>query len=94
LVGSKTPSLHEKCYRLATLIAHAGGGIWECADSSLQIEIQRHRRETLRTTGRIPRKFGNNNRSNAGACLSPTPALILLDLHFSLRATRKVYIGL
>ena len=79
--------------RLVTLMSHAGVSDWQSADSILQMEIQRQGRKTQRTTGRIPSEVWEEQLHKRTAHLSPTPASTLLDLHFSLRATRKVHTG-
>ena len=79
--------------RLVTLMAHAKVSDWEPADSILQMEIQRQGRKTLRTTGRIPSEVWEEQLLKRTARMRPTPAPTLLDLHFSLRATRKVQTG-
>ncbi len=79
--------------RLVTLLAHAGVSDWEKADSILQMEIQRQGGKTQRTTGKIPSEVWEEQLLKRSARLSPAPASTLLDLHFSLRATRKVHTG-
>ena len=79
--------------RLVTLMAHAKVSDWEAADSILQMEIQRQGRKTLQTTGRIPSEVWEEQLLKRSARMRPTPAPTLLDLHFSLRATRKVHTG-
>ena len=74
-------------------MAHAGVSDWQSADSIFQMEIQRQNRKTLRTTGRIPSEVWEEQLLKRTAGLSPAPASTLLDLHFSLRATRKVHTG-
>ena len=79
--------------RLVTLLAHAGVSNWEAADQILQMEIQRQSRKVLRTTDRIPAEVWEEQLLKRTARLSPTPAPSLLNLHLSLRATRKVHTG-
>jgi hypothetical protein len=79
--------------RLVTLLAHAEVNDWESADSILQMEIQRQGRKTQRTTGRIPSEVWEEQQLNRSSRMRPTPAPSLLDLHFSLRSTRKVHTG-
>jgi hypothetical protein len=66
---------------------------WEKADSILQMEIQRQGGKTQRTTGKIPSEVWEEQLLKRSARLSPVPAPTLLDLHFSLRSTRKVHTG-
>ncbi len=79
--------------RLVTLLAHAGVSNWESADPILQMEIQRQNRKVLRTTDKVPLEVWEEQLLKSTARLSPTPASSLLDLHISLRATRKVHTG-
>ena len=74
-------------------MAHAGVSDWKSADSIVQMEIQRQGRKTQRTTGRIPSEVRDEQLLKRTARLSPTPVPTLLDLHFSLRATRMVHTG-
>jgi len=57
------------------------------------MELQRQNRKVLRTTDKIPLEVWEEQLLKRTARLSPTPASSLLDLHFSLRATRKVHTG-
>lgn len=57
------------------------------------MEIQRQGRKTQRTTGKIPSEVWDEQLLKRTARLSTTPASTLLDLHFSLRVTRKVHNG-
>lgn len=79
--------------RLVTLLAHAGVTDWKNADPILQMEIQRQNRTTLRTTGKVPSEVWEEQQLKRTARLRPTPEASLLDLHFSLRSTRKVHTG-
>lgn len=79
--------------RLVTLMAHARVSDWEAADTVLQMEIQRQGLKTQRTTGKIPSAVWEEQLLQRTARLSPAPAPTLLDLQFSLRATRKVHTG-
>ena len=74
-------------------MAQAGVSDWGSADSILQMKIQRQGRKTQRTTGKIPAEVWEEQQLKRSARLSPIPASTLLDLHFSLRATRKVHTG-
>ena len=79
--------------RLVTLLAHAKVSDWESADSILQMEIQRQGRKTQRTTGKIPSEVWQEQQLARSSRMRPTPVRSLLDLHFSLRSTRKVHTG-
>ena len=79
--------------RLVTLMAHAEVNNWKSADLILQMEIQRQGRKTQRTTGRIPSEVWEEQILKRSARLNPAPASSLLDLHLSLRSTRKVHPG-
>ena len=78
--------------RLVTLMAHAKVGTWKHADEILQMEIQRQNRKTLRSTGKVPAEVGEEPILKRTAQLRLTPEPTLLDLHFSLRSTRKVHL--
>lgn len=78
--------------RLVTLMAHEKVDTWQHADKILQMEIQRQNRKTLRSTGKVPAEVWEKQTLKRTAQLSPTPEPALLDLHFSLRTTRKVHL--
>ena len=77
--------------RLVNLLTHAEVNDWKSADLILQMEIQRQGRKTQRTTGRIPSEVWEEQILKRSARLNPAPASSLLDLHLSLRSTRKVH---
>lgn len=79
--------------RLVTLMAHAKTSDRDSADSILQMEIHRQGGKIQRTTGRIPAEVWEEQLLKRTARLGPAPVSTLLDLHFSLRATRKVHTG-
>lgn len=79
--------------RLLTLLAHAGVTTSEQADPILQMELQRQNRKLLRSTGMVPAEVWEKQVLERTARLRNTPPAALLDLHFSLRATRKVHPG-
>lgn len=79
--------------RLVTLLAHAGVTTWQQADPILQMEIERQNRKVLRSTGQVPAEVWEKQILNRSAHLRATPPQTLLDLHFSLRSTRKVHPG-
>jgi hypothetical protein len=78
--------------RLVTLMAHEKVSSWQHADEILQMEIKRQNRKTLRTTGKVPAEVWDEQVHKRTARLRPTPEPTLLDLHFSLRGTRKVHL--
>lgn len=78
--------------RLVTLLAHERVETWDHADELLQMEIQRQNLKTLRSTGKVPAEVWERQLLDRTAKLRPTPEASLLDLHFSLRSTRKVHL--
>ncbi|MES2923137.1 MAG: hypothetical protein V4819_16390 [Verrucomicrobiota bacterium] len=54
------------------------------------MEIFRQNRTKQRSTGRIPVETWDQAMEARNGRLRPTPSSSLLDLHFSLRATRRV----
>lgn len=78
--------------RLVTLMAHEKVGTWKHADEILQMEIQRQNGKNLRTTGKVPAEVWEEQILKRTAQLRPKPEPTLLDLHFSLRSTRKVHL--
>lgn len=56
------------------------------------MDIQRQNRKSLRTTGKVPAEVREKQILKRTAQLRPTPELTLLDLHFSLRFTRKIHL--
>ncbi|HWL51305.1 MAG TPA: hypothetical protein VNQ90_02650 [Chthoniobacteraceae bacterium] len=76
--------------RLVTLLAHAKTRTWEHADEVLQMEIKRQNRTRQRSTGFIPLDVWEKALSENKARLRATPPSRLLDLHLSLRTTRRV----
>jgi hypothetical protein len=79
--------------RLVTLLAHQRVETWEQADEILQMEINRQNRKVLRSTGKVPAEVWEQQILDRSARLRPTPEASLLDLHLSLRSTRKVHLG-
>jgi hypothetical protein len=79
--------------RLVTLLAHEKVNSWHQADELLQMEIGRQNHKTLRTTGKVPAEVCEQQLHERTAKLRPTPEASLLDLHLSLRSTRKVHLG-
>ncbi len=78
--------------RLVTLMAHQKVETWQHADEILQMEIQRQNRKTLHTTGKVPIEVWEEQVQKGITQLRPTPEPSLLDLHLSLRATRRVHL--
>lgn len=78
--------------RLVTLMAHAKVETWKHANEILQMEIQRQNGKILRTTGKVPNEVWEEQILKRTAQLRPSPESSLLDLHFSLRASRKVHL--
>jgi hypothetical protein len=76
--------------RVVTLLAHAKVKTYEHADEILQMEIIRQNRTQQRSTARIPLDVWDRAVLENNGRLRPTPVSSLLDLHFSMRGTRKV----
>lgn len=76
--------------RIVTLLAHAKAKTYEHADEILQMEIIRQNRIQQRSTARIPLEVWDQALLENNGRLRPTPVSSLLDLHFSMRCTRRV----
>lgn len=76
--------------RLVTLMAHAGVTSWEDADKILQMEIHRQNKKLSRSTGKIPGNVWRQAMATRCGSMRPCPSSSLLDLHLSLRASRRV----
>jgi len=76
--------------RLVTLLAHARVSSWAHADQILQMEIARQNRTVQRTTGTVPLAVWENALRAKKGSLRPSPDSSMLDLHFSLRCSRRV----
>jgi len=76
--------------RLIPLLAHAKVASFQPADEILQMEIQRQNNALLRSTGRIPAEVWLEQLEARRARLRPAPDSSLLDLHLSLRCSRRV----
>lgn len=76
--------------RIVTLLAHAKVETWEQADEILQMEIIRQNRTKQRSTNQIPLDVWDKALLENNGCIRPTPVPSLLDLHFSMRCTRRV----
>lgn len=78
--------------RLVTILAYQKAEDWKTADQILQMEILRQNAKILRATGQVPGDLWQQQLLDHSAQLRPTPSASLLDLHFSLRHTRKVHL--
>lgn len=76
--------------RLVTLLAHAQVRRGEQADEVLQMEIARQNRTRSRSTGKIPLEICQDDPGRKASALRPCPPPTLLDLHLSLRCSRRV----
>ncbi len=76
--------------RLVTLLAHARVKDWEHADEVLQMEISRQNRTHSRSIANIPIHIWDRSISAKTDRIRPCPLPTLLDLHLSLRCTRRV----
>jgi len=79
--------------RLVTLMTHQNVQTGEHADEILQMELQRQNTRELRSTGRVPAEVWDDQLLKRDARLRPVPEPSLLDLHLSLRSTRRVHLG-
>jgi hypothetical protein len=76
--------------RLVTLMAHAQVDAWEEADVILQMEILRQNARINRSTGLVPNQVWAEALRAHSDAIRPCPVPALLDLHLSLRASRRV----
>lgn len=76
--------------RLVTLLAHANVTTWTQADDILQLEIRRQNGKLNRSTGKIPAQVLADALLTANSSMRPCPPSSLLDLHLSLRASRRL----
>ena len=76
--------------RLVTPLAHAKVTTGEHADQVLHMEIARQNRTVNRSFAAIPSEIWQTQSRSGEGRLRPTPPAALLDLHCSLRATRRV----
>jgi hypothetical protein len=72
--------------RLVTLLAHAKVDSYKRANEILQMEIKRQNSTKNSSTGEVPNHLFEQSQS----AIRPSPPTALLDLHLSLRTTRKV----
>ena len=76
--------------RMVTLLAYAKAHTWCQANEILQMELARQNRTRTRSTGKIPIQSWEEQILNATDRMCACPASALLDLHFSLRCSRRV----
>jgi hypothetical protein len=77
--------------RLLTLMAHAQVKSWKDADEILQMEIRRQNNKLSRSTGKVPAEVWLQAiQKDQISSMRPCPPSALLDLHLSLRASRRV----
>lgn len=76
--------------RLVTLLAHAKVKDANHADEVLQMEITRQNNKKHRSTGQVPIQVWENARLSNKASMRACPVPALLDLHLSLRCSRRV----
>lgn len=76
--------------RLVTLLAHARATTWAQADAILQMEIKRQNLKLNRSCGKIPLEVWETQSLRGHARPRPPPPPALLDLHLSLRLSRRV----
>jgi hypothetical protein len=76
--------------RLVTLLAHANAATWKQADEILQLEIHRQNGKVNRSTGKVPFQILADAQLAANSSMRPCPPASLLDLHLSLRTSRRV----
>ena len=76
--------------RLATLLAHAHAETWRQSDAVLQMEIARQNRTVNRTLGKAPLEIWEAQSQHGEGRMRPAPPAALLDLHLSLRCSRRV----
>ena len=73
-----------------TLLAHARAQTWSQADEVLQMEIARQNRTVNRTLGKAPLEIWDAQSQHGEGRMRLTPPAALLDLHLSLRCSRRV----
>ncbi len=74
--------------RLVTLLAHAQVADWKHADEILQMEINRQNQTVSRSTGKAPLAIWQSQTKESQ--MRPCPEPSLLDLHLSLRHSRRI----
>jgi len=73
-----------------TLLAHARAQTWQQSDEVLQMEIARQNRTVNRTLGKVPIEIWDAQSQGGEGRMRPAPPAALLDLHLSLRCSRRV----
>jgi hypothetical protein len=76
--------------RLIALLAHANVTTYQAADQILQMEIQRQNATRSSSTGETPDTLFELSQAQPNPAIRPCPVDTLLDLHLSLRTTRRV----
>ncbi len=76
--------------RLVTLMAYANVKTWQHADEILQLEIRRQNSKLSRSTNHIPAQVFAAAALAGNTSMRPCPPSTLLDLHLSLRTSRRV----
>jgi hypothetical protein len=76
--------------RMLALLAHAKVRFFEHANQVLQMEIQRQNSKPHPSTGKPPMEVFEESCRLRSHALRPCPPCSLLDLHFSLRSSRRV----
>ena len=76
--------------RLVTLMAHAQVNSWQQADAILQMEIRRQNNRVNRSTGTVPARVWEDAMLADSGSMRACPPSTLLDLHLSLRTSRRV----
>lgn len=79
--------------RLVALLAYQNVGYSHHANEILQMEIQRQNLKNLRSTGLIPSEIWNQQIQECAAKMRTCPTETMLDLHLSLRTSRRVHSG-
>lgn len=77
--------------RLVTLLAHAKAYTFQHANHVLQMEIKRQNTSLHSPTKEIPAQVLERSKIDPLSALRPPPLPSLLDLHLSLRSSRKVH---
>lgn len=75
---------------MVTLLAHAKAANERQAEEVLQMEIQRQNRTLSRATGQAPETIWRAQILDRSSRMRTCPPPALLDLHFSLRTSRRV----
>ena len=76
--------------RIVTLLAYAKAANYQQADTILQMEIARQNRTTSRATTKVPSEIWQAQTLDQSTHMRPSLPSALLNLHFSLRTSRRV----